>query len=157
MIKQASGYNRSPHQGTYGNVHKEVLRHTFNTSDQDGDVFKLGRFGFDKVYLGFKVYSHSGLGDGVTIDLGIDGIEEACKDGDTEFFCKDITVKAKECTEVCGVWNYADFERDACNPHEPAECAPKWGQLHDLTMKINGTPADGACISVVVEYLHNRL
>lgn len=153
-VKKATGYTASPHQGHFGNVSVARLTHVFDASDKEGDVIRLGRFGFDKAYLRVELISKTGIG-GATVDLGIHSLESDLEN--PTFFMEGAAVKKDECTVKCGEWDLYDFETSCtCEEEVKPDCAPERGELHEIIMTIKGTPAEKACLTVRVYYEDNR-
>lgn len=154
-FKNASGFTMSPMQGHAGNLSIARLSHTFNGSDKSGDVFRLGRFGFNKAYVKVEVISKVGLGK-ATVDIGLRSIESG--EYLPEYFLKAQKVPADECVGKCGEWNLRDFyERCACEGStDKPPCEPDKGEMHEIMLRLNGEAPENACISVRVYYEDNR-
>ena len=139
ITKKASGYRNDPMGAECGNQAVAILRHKFRPADVEGDVIQLGEFGFDTCYYRISVASGTGLGAGCTIDLGYHGKETG--EAYPTYFKGGIDVaNAGRKVLDCATFDMRDGGK---------------GEIHDVIMTIHGNPADGACIEVIMEYIHN--
>ena len=151
--KEATGYSVSPHGMHTGNTAHHVSRHIFSAADKDGDVIALARFGTHMTYLQTQIVSRSGLGTGVTVDIGYRGIESGVED--KTYFVAGQNMAAA--TEVLKSTLRRLWEMPPVSGSDPVgSCVPKRGELHELIMTVHGNPAEGACMDVVMYYEHNR-
>jgi len=153
--KKATGYSNSPHGMHAGNTAHHVSRHVFSAADADGDVIALGCFGTHMTYLQTQLVTRSGLGAGVTVDIGYRGIESGVEDK-TYFVAGQSLATATEVmmSTLRRLWEMPPVP---CGGSDPTgNCVPKRGEIHEVIMTVHGTPAADACVDVVMYYEHNR-
>ena len=153
--KEATGYSVSPHGMYSGNTAHHVSRHVFSAADKDGDVIALARFSLWQTYLMTQLVTKSGLGAGVTVDIGYRGIESDVVDP-TYFVAGQSMAAASEVLKSTfrRLW---DRLPNPCGVADSVgNCIPKRGELHEIIMTVHGTPAADTCIDIVMYYEHNR-
>lgn len=158
MIKKASGYNVNGMESNFGNTSKVRFRHVFTDADADGDVIVLGKMGFGLTYFSTQIASKSGLGPGVTVDVGYHG-NETCSEV-PEFFVAGHTGVATAGESIISTLRVMENDGvkscDCSAPGTPGACDGTFAELHDVVATIHGSPAAGACLDVVLEYEHRH-
>lgn len=153
---KATGYTVSPHAAHFGNVAKQHVHHKFSAEGTDGKIIRLMQQGFEKTYFSVQIAS-SGLGPGVTFDIGYRGLE-SCEDH-PEFFVKGYTGAATKSDVIVPTFRRMiddGVKRCDCDDAEAASCGAVWGEMHELILTMHGDAAEGACLDLVFEYEHNR-
>ena len=157
-IKKASGYTENSMESNFGNTSKVHFRHVFTAADADGDVLRLGKMGFGVTYFSTQIVSKSGLGPGVTLDVGYHGIE-SCNEV-PNFFVEDHAGVATAGESILSTFrlmtNDGISRCDCADPEDPEACDPNMAELHEVVVTIHGAPAEGACLDVVLEYEHRH-
>lgn len=149
--KKSNGYESGSHQSNYGNGHVAILKHMFTEADKDGDVLMMGRFGFNRTIHRLTVSSPSGLGDGVSVDLGYIGLESG--DEKLDYFKAGIDVSGAGRKELNCAPFYMQDMGVGCNGD--LKEGDGRGEIHDVALTVHGTPAVDSCVFVHLEYIHN--
>lgn len=147
--KKSNGYESGNHQSNYGNSHVAILRHKFTAADKNGDVLLMGQFGFDQTIHRLTVSSD--IGTSATMDVGYIGLESGEEKLDHFAAAVDVSEAGRE--EVnCAPFYMKDM---GVNCDGDLKAGNNRGEIHDMTLKVNGAPKVDSCVFLHVEYIHN--